>query len=205
MVARLKITVPAIALVYDKKVLRQTLRTAGSEVAAGARRLIRSSAGGGKVYYGSGGGASAAFRGGYKKGRYRASTAGQAPVSVTGTLLRSIKVRPFKSGEGVTVRDTAYYALALEVGARGGGGNRFGGNLIPAGTILKNGRVLGHNRLKSGAIAKNRILARRPFLTAALAMRESDLTQRVGAAATAGVRMQRLTAAAQKAMVAGKK
>ena len=119
MSASLKVTVPVVALVYDKKVLKQTLRVAGNEVAAGTRRLIRSSAGGGKVYYGTGGGRSAAKRGGYHKVRYTASAPGQAPVSLTGTLLRSVKVRPFKSGEGVAIREGVFYAVMLQAGAQG--------------------------------------------------------------------------------------
>jgi phosphotransferase system IIB component len=53
MVTRLQVTVPTVALVYDKKILKQTLRVAGNEVAAASRQLIRRSQGGGKVYYGS--------------------------------------------------------------------------------------------------------------------------------------------------------
>jgi hypothetical protein len=177
MVTSLKIAVPSVALVYDKKVLRQTMRVAGNEVAAATRRLIRSSVGGGKVYYGSGG--SSAYRGGYRPGRYTASAAGGAPVSVTGTLLRSIKVRPFKSGEGVTVREAAFYALFLERGARGGVGSGKAG-------------VKG-KRNKRGPVG-SRVLLPRPSLTTALATRQASLEGRVGAAALAGIRMQRLRA-----------
>jgi len=172
----LKITVPTVALVYDKKILKQTLRVAGNEVAGATRQLIRKSVGGGRIYYGAGGSA-AKYRGGYKSGKYIASAPGQAPVSVTGTLLRSIKVRPFKNGEGVAVRESAFYALFLSVGARGGvGSGKFG--------------VKGR-RNKRGIVG-SRVLKPRPSLTTALAARQTSLASRVEAAAVAGIRMQRV-------------
>jgi hypothetical protein len=170
----LRVTVPAVALVYDKKILKQTLRVAGNEVAAATKQLIRKSAGGGKVYYGSGG--SSGYRGGYKRGRYTASGPGQAPVSVTGTLLKSIKVRPFKSGEGVAVREGAFYALFLSAGAVGG---------VGSGKAGVKGR-----RNKRGVVG-SRVLKPRPSLATALAARQGALTGRIEAAAVAGIRMQR--------------
>ena len=174
----LRVTVPAVALVYDKKILKQTLRVAGNEVAAATRRLIRSSVGGGRVYYGSGG-SSAAYRGGYKSGRYTASSAGQAPVSVTGTLLKSIKVRPSKTGDSVTVREGAFYALFLAVGAQGGVGSGKAG-------------VKG-KRNKRGIVG-TRVMQARPSLTTALLQRQAGLASRIEAAAVAGVRLQRIKA-----------
>jgi hypothetical protein len=170
----LRVTIPSVVLAYDKKLLKQTLRVAGNEVAAQTRRLIRASAGGGRVYYGSGG--SSGYRGGYRSGRYAASSPGQAPVSVTGTLLKSIKVRPFASGEGVAIREGAFYALFLAAGARGGIGSGKAG--------VKGQR---NKRSRVGA----RVLAPRPSLSTALAMREASLGNRIAAAAVAGVRMQR--------------
>ncbi len=119
MTGRSRIVVdPANAVfVYDKKQLKKVMRQAGAEVAASAKRMIRAS-GGGRVYRGSGG---AKYRP-YRRGRYTASAPGQAPANVTGTLLASIKVRPFKSGEGVAVRAGAFYAVFLEGGAKGGRG-----------------------------------------------------------------------------------
>jgi hypothetical protein len=61
-----------------------------------------------------------------------------------------------------------------------------------AGTMGRNGKILAHNRLKPGAIAKNRMLAARPFLSTALAMREASLGNRIGAAAAQGIKMQRV-------------
>ena len=118
---RLQITIDSgYALVYGKKQLKALMRKAGGEIAATARALIRRSTGGGQDYRGSGG--SSKYRGGYKPGHYTASVPGQAPVSVTGTLANSIKVRPFKSGEGVAIRDAAFYALFLQAGAKGPNG-----------------------------------------------------------------------------------
>lgn len=142
-------------ITYEKKQLKALMRKAGQEVAALARSLIRRSVGGGRLYRGSGG---SKYRP-YKAGSYTASGPGQAPVSVTGTLARSIVARPFKSGEGVAIRDTMFYALFLEKGARGGG--------------RKSGLK---GKAKS---ATGRILEPRPFLTAALAQRSGSIESRL--------------------------
>lgn len=105
-------------IVFGKQKLKALMRKAGNEVAAVTRSMLRRQAGGGRVYHGSGGGS---FRGGYRGGSYTASAPGESPVSITGTLARSIKVKPFKSGEGVSVRETAFYALFLAKGAKGKG------------------------------------------------------------------------------------
>jgi len=182
MLSRLKITVPSVALTFEKKLLRGTMRVAGTEVAAVARTLIRGKAGAGRGYYGPGGSA-AAYRGGYVKGRYQASAAGASPVSVTGTLARSIKVKPFKSGEGVAVRDNAFYALFLEAGARGG-----------IGSGKKGVKGIHNRRVKRGkSIARgSRVLEKRPFLTRALEMKEGALGPRVRDAATQGIKLVRV-------------
>lgn len=102
--ATLQIRVESATLLYDKKHLRQTLRTAGSEVAAAARKLIRSSPAVGAVY----------------RGKYRgrqASAPGSAPRSLSGLLARSVKLKAIAKGDGISIRDVAWYALALEVGA----------------------------------------------------------------------------------------
>lgn len=157
----IRVSAPSAKFTYDKKALRQTMRAAGAEVAQAARAQLRSSQGTGRVYYGSGG--SSSYRGGYKSGRYQASAAGQAPVRVTGTLARSIKVRPFKSGEGVAIRDTAFYALFLEAGAQGGGRKSAGGKRISRKQQARTGRVL----------------EPRQFLTSALEGRRADLRKRI--------------------------
>ena len=182
MVAKLKITVPSVALTYDKKVLRATMRVAGNEVAAATRSLLRTSTGGGRTYYGTGGGSSAAFRGGYQKKKYSASLAGMAPRNLTGTLARSIVVKPFKSGEGVAIRDSAFYALMLEAGAQGGGGKKGARNVY-----AKRGGV--RVRVK---LVGSRILEKRPFLTRALDAKQGSLAPRIQGAAIQGIKLVRV-------------
>lgn len=176
---RLSVTVQPGRLELDKKMLRATMRAVGAEVAGVARGLIRKSAGSGRLY----------------RGR-RSSAPGEPPVSLSGTLARSIKVTPYKSGEGVSIRDTAFYALFLQAGARGGGGDtKNRGNILPAGQIGRRGRILrGKNRLKASAVSKTRVLLPRPFLTTALLSREASIAQRVAAAINQGVKFQRVKA-----------
>ncbi|MFC0407921.1 hypothetical protein [Roseomonas elaeocarpi] len=158
---RLVIIAPSYQFTYGKKNLRKVMRAAGAEVAQTARTLIRSSPASGRTYRGIGG--SAQYRGGYKAGAYQASAPGEAPANVTGTLLRSIKVRPFKSGQGVAIRDAAFYALFLQAGATGGGRKAQDGK-----------RVRGKAGTDTG-----RSLEPRPFLTAALEQRRASLGERI--------------------------
>lgn len=172
----LRIEIPAgYQLVFDKKRLKALLRSAGVEVAALARALIRRSEGGGRLYRGSGG---ARYRGGYRAGHYTASAPGKPPVSVTGNLARQIRVRPFRSGEGVAIRDLAFYALFLQQGARGGGRRKSGGAPVPG----------------KGGIGKSRVLLPRPFLTAALDQRRDSLAARIKASIVDDVEFRRLKA-----------
>jgi hypothetical protein len=120
---KLEVDVQAYALVYGKKNLRKILRQMGALVARKAKTLIRSS---------------------------RTSTPGQPPMSRTGALAASIKIKPSKNGESVSVRDTMFYALFLKAGAKGGGGNKKAG------------------RTKRGQTTTPRLLEPRPFLSAAL-------------------------------------
>jgi hypothetical protein len=111
---RLAIVVPrGYTVVYGKKKLKALLRKAGAEVAAAARALVRNSSGSGRSYRGGGHP--------YRPGAYVASAPGQAPVSVGGRLAASIKVRPSRDGESVSIRDLAPEALFLEKGAKGRG------------------------------------------------------------------------------------
>lgn len=153
---RMAVTVEPGRLELDKRLLRTTMRAAGAEVAATARALIRA---------------------GIKS---RISTPGQPPISRTGVLARSIVVRPFKSGEGVSIRDTAFYALFLENGARGGVGS---GKKGVKGKRNKRGRVVGI-----------RILKPHPFLSTALEQREASIAQRVAASINQGMKFQRIRA-----------
>lgn len=173
---RLAIRVPSVSFTVEKRQMRATLRRAGAEVAALAKSKIKGAARSGRVYYGPGGSA-APYRGGYVPGRYQASAPGGAPASITSTLGRSIKVRPFKSGDGVAIRDTAFYALFLEGGAKGGGGGR---------------ARTKKNRVKASANSKTRILAPRPFLTAALGERQDSIGERVKSALIDGITFKRI-------------
>jgi hypothetical protein len=165
---RIQIALHPGALAYDKKKLRAVFRAAGSEVAGVARRLMRQSQGGGRVYW-------------PKKGvRHQASAPGQPPTRLSGTLASSVKVFPFKNLEGVAVRDMAFYANFLEAGAKGGGGNARGANMLLAGEIGRRGRILrGKNRMKTSAIAQNRVLLPRPYLSTALAQRADSIGERI--------------------------
>ena len=136
-------------LVYDKKRLKKLMRQAGQEVAAVARALIRRSKGSGRAYRHAG-------------APHQASGPGQPPAMVTGALLRGIKVRPFKSGDGVAVRDSQFYALILQTGARGGGS--------------KGGKGVRNRRGQAGTA---RVMAPRPFLTVALDQRAASLQARI--------------------------
>ena len=168
---RLQVKVSSATIVYEKKALRKVLRQAGAEVASEARSLVRKSVGGGRLYRGPGG---KRYRTGGKGGAYRASASGQPPVSVTGTLARSIKVRPYRSGEGVAVRDAAFYALFLEKGAQGGG-------------RIKERRGRSKN-------ATGRVLQPRPFLTAALARKQGGLPGRIRQAVLGGLNLRKVSA-----------
>lgn len=160
-------------LVFEKKKLRATMRRAGSEVLAVARKKLRGSPSG-RIYYGIGGSA-AKYRGGPRKMRYQASAPGEAPAAPTGTLERSLKVLPFKSGEGVAIRARVFYALFLENGAKGGGRMRRGGVRV---------------RGKAG-IGTARVLDARPFLTTALDERQNSIAARIRAAVVDDIAFKR--------------
>lgn len=159
-------------LAFEKKKLRATMRRAGSEVLAVARKKL-GAGGTGRLYYGIGG--SAKYRGGPRRMRYQASAPDEAPASVTGTLAKSLKVYPFKSGEGVAVRAGVFYALFLENGAKGGGRMRRGGVRV---------------RGKAG-IGTARVLDARPFLTTALDERQNSIAARIRAAVVDDIAFKR--------------
>ena len=175
MVASLKIDVPRWALEYDKKATRQIMRSAGNEVAALARSIIRHAKGSGRVYDG-----------------VAASAPGEAPVSRSGELAASIKVKIIRGGMGVSVRDAVHYALSLEAGAHGGGGNTTASNLRKAGSVARGryGSTLGANR----QIAKSntRVLLPRPFLSTALEQRENSIAERIRASVVEGIKFNRI-------------
>lgn len=146
----LEIVIEPHAFYQDKKMFRLSLRQAGQKVAATARQLVRSGS-----------------RSGLKYGPRAASAPGEPPASRTGQLARSIKVKVGRSGESVSVRDTAFYALFLEGGAKGGG---------------KEG-----TRNKKGRAATRRVLEPRPFLSTALRQDEADISVRLYDALANGI------------------
>ena len=181
MAARLKIgvDVPNAQLRLDKKEVRRVMRKAGQEIAALAKAEMRASKGG-RVYY--------------KQGSRVASAPGDAPAVQTKRLMQSIKVRPFKSGLGVAVRATEFYALFLESGAeggspRGGGTSSDGKRLGVRNKYAKRGG----KRVKVATVGK-RVLLPRPYLSRALAARERGLAERVGRAIEHGIAFEKLPA-----------
>lgn len=171
--SRIQIEIPSYALEFSKKNLRKSLRIAGNEVARTARREIRDSVGGGRLYYGPGG--SIQYRGGSSTGKHRASSPGEAPSNMTGTLARSIKVVTLRNRDAIGVRDAAFYAKMLEAGAKGGAPGR------------KNQRKRGKIYATGG-----RVLAPRPFLSKALAERAASISRRLADAAIQDVVMERV-------------
>jgi hypothetical protein len=167
---RLAVIVQGGRLELEKQRLRGVVRSAGNEVAAATRSMIRNAAGGGRRYW-LGPGLS-----------YQASAPGQAPVSRTGRLDGDIVVRPFKSGEGVAVREKQFYALFLEAGAQGGIGSGKRG--------VKGKRNPRRGRVRVGTVGV-RILLPRPALPVALAQREASIAARVKAAIETGVKFRR--------------
>lgn len=152
-------------LTLDKKAAKQTYRRAAAEILATARQKIRKGGGTGRRYYLGGG------------GQYVASAPGQSPVSLTGALRRSGKASAFKSGTGFAVRFSAFYAVMLEEGARGGAGTRLG----------KSGSV----RNRRGVAAGSRVLEPRPFLTSALEERAASIEGRIKDAIMNGIEFRR--------------
>jgi hypothetical protein len=154
---------------FDKKALRKVLSAAGSEIASLAKRNIRRAAGGGRTYYNSGGNKYHP----YKTGKYTASAPGSAPVDVTGDLIKSIRSSAFRKGDGVEIRDYAFYSAALEYGAQGGGRR---GRKGQQGT-----------RDRKRNTVTSRILKPRPFLLPALDERRSSIEARIAKAIEQGI------------------
>jgi hypothetical protein len=175
---RVQVTVRRGYLALNKKELRATFRQAGNEIARDTRAMLRG-AGGGVVYRGPGG--SAQFRGGYKKGRFQASTPGAPPAHELGALAKSIRTKVFRNSDGVAIRATAFYALMLESGAQGGGGRKGARN---------NYAKRGGKRFRV-KINGQRVLAPRPFLTVALERRGPELARRLQNAIENGIEFKR--------------
>jgi len=167
---RLSITIDKGAFHLDKRQTRALMRQVGNEIAAVTRSMIRSSVGGGRVYRLSAGKS------------YTASAPGQPPANRTGGLAGSVVVRPFKSGDGVAVRETAFYALFLATGAQGG---------IGSGRKGMRGRRNPRQRGVRVGISGTRVLLPRPSLTLALEQREESISARVRASIMDGIKFKR--------------
>lgn len=146
------IEVPAYAFTQDRKRVKRVFAAAGQEIAAQARRLI---------------------------GKGGVSKPGQPPSSRTGTLKRSVRVKPLRRGLGVTIKDSVFYAKFMETGAQGGG--RKGVRSRKPGSGQQTGRVM----------------EPRPFLSTAFEMRRSSIERRVREAIEKGVKFERMKPSAR--------
>jgi hypothetical protein len=160
---------PEMQLSVGRKKLGQVLRAAGTEVAARARALIRARRLGGKKHV---------------------SMPGAPPVSRTGVLASSIKVRLARNSRTVNIIDAAaaknqgYYALFLEKGAKGGGGDTRRANMH----VTKSGTL----RMNKSAVNRSRVLLPHPFLSRALnEVSAAGLNERIGAAIIADIKFRR--------------
>ena len=161
----LKMTVTSWGeITIDKSALRKLMRSAGNDVKTKTARVINQSQGTGRIAYGP-------------RGRYRASAPGSPPVRVAGDLRSSLRTYVFKSAEGFAVRAREFYALFLEVGARGGG-NRFGGR--PKAAAAE--RATGRRRRRAKGVYTQRVLEPRPFLDLVMSREAPELNRRVGVA-----------------------
>lgn len=160
MTIRFQIDLDASYFAYDRKATRLALRAAGNEIAAYARALIRSSRGTGPKH---------------------ASLPGQAPANLSGFLASKIKVFLFKQGDGVAIRDMAYYSLFLEKGAHGGGGD----------TRAYNMRYVKSGRRRMINIDQSRLLLPRPFLSTVLDQQKDSIEARLKTAIMSGMKFER--------------
>lgn len=153
-------------VVLDKRELRKLMRAAGNDVKNKTGRLINQSDGGGRSYFAAG-------------RRYRASVPGAPPVRVSGDLRSSLRTYVFKSAEGFAVRARQFYALFLEVGARGGGN--------PGSRAVKPINRRTGRRMRAKGVYTARVLEPRPFLDRVMAQEAGELNRRVGAALQNGL------------------
>ncbi|GAC1335495.1 MAG: hypothetical protein NVSMB20_10420 [Bradyrhizobium sp.] len=154
----------SVILSIGDKQRRALFRKVGNEVAAVARSKLRHATAAGKKRTASG-------------GVYTASAPGEPPNDLTGRLAKSIQVHPYKSGQGVAIRASAFYAKFLELGAVGGGGRLGSRNTRRRGVIV--------------ATHTARVLLARPFMGAALAERGGSLAGRIKDAFLADVAFKR--------------
>jgi hypothetical protein len=158
-------------VMLDKSEMKKLMRGAGNEVKTKTARLINAASGGGRLTY---------YRGN-RSGTYRASMPGDPPVRASGALRSSLRVYPFKSGDGFAVRARQFYALFLEVGARGGG-NPFGGR--PEAAAASRGQ---RRRHRARGRYNERVLEPRPFLDRVMEQEEPSIERRMRAAFEKGL------------------
>jgi hypothetical protein len=177
----LKLTVTSWGqVVLDKRQVKALMRAAAGEIRTATSRMINKAEGGGRFYRGMGGGA---YRGGYKAGMaYRASSPGSPPARVTGTLRGSLKAYVYPSGEGFAVRERAFYALFLEVGA-------FGGGPRARRTARRDHRTASAAQRQARALARGetRVLEERPSLDVVMSRAAKTLNARVERAMFSGL------------------
>jgi len=159
------------SVMLDKREMTKLMRAAGNDVKTKTARLINASSGGGAITH---------YRGN-RHGTYRASMPGDPPVRASGDLRASLKTYPFKSGDGFAVRARQFYALFLEVGARGGG-NPFGGR--PAASAAWRGQQ--HRKRARGRYTQ-RVLEPRPFLDRVMQQEEPMIERRMRVAFEKGL------------------
>lgn len=149
-------------LIYGKKNLRRVLREAANTVAREARTLTRNAAGGGRAY---------STPKTISKGIHYASAPGEPPAMLTGMLNRSITTKIGKGGESISIRDNQFYAKFLEVGAKGGAGNRTKGG--------KGKRNVKATKNRQGAVSSSRVLEPRPFISRALDDQKAEIERKI--------------------------
>lgn len=159
---KLYIDIPKAIIDMDRKPIAKALRQAAKEVMTDAAALIRASVG---------------------TGPRGASRPGDAPSNKTGRLARSMKIST--KGMTATVTDFAsskdgYYAVALEEGARGGGGNKRAGR-----NKRHKDKITG--KMVVDAVTTKRVLLPRPFLSTALGNKSDDIARRLQKAIMSGV------------------
>jgi len=147
----------------DTREMKKLMRAAGNEVKSKTQRLINKTDGGGRLTH---------YRGA-RTGTYRASLPGDPPVRASGALRSSLRVYPFRSGEGFAVRAREFYALFLEAGARGGG-NPFGGR--PAAAAGWRARQRRHH---ARGRYTQRVLEARPFLDRVMDAEAPEIERRM--------------------------
>jgi hypothetical protein len=174
---RLQVSVGGGKLMIARSRLRQVFRSAGNEVKAVAQRLV-SGQGSGRIYYGIGS-RNTSWRP-YQRIRWQASAPGEPPARVLGRLRESIRVMPYKSGGGVAIRATEFYAFFLEHGAEHG-------RQTPR-------SASGARRWRKRRLVSSRVLLPRPFLTRALAERAPSIGPRITRAVREDMKFVRVPA-----------